>query len=85
MLYRPESRKFSLKVNSENVSYSVVSGSLPSHGLQPARFLSPWDSPGKNTGVGCHFLLPGDFSDPGIEPESPELQAVYLLSEPLFG
>jgi len=24
---------------------------------QPTRFLCPWDSPGKNTGVGCHFLL----------------------------
>ena len=24
---------------------------------QSARFLCPWDSPGKNTGVGCHFLL----------------------------
>ena len=27
------------------------------HGLQPSRFLSPWDFPGKNTGVGCHHLL----------------------------
>ena len=27
------------------------------HGLQPTRLLHPWDSPGKNTGVGCHFLL----------------------------
>ena len=24
---------------------------------QPTRLPSPWDSPGKNTGVGCHFLL----------------------------
>ena len=24
---------------------------------QPTRLLHPWDSPGKNTGVGCHFLL----------------------------
>ena len=24
---------------------------------QPTRLLCPWDSPGKNTGVGCHFLL----------------------------
>ena len=29
------------------------------HGLNPARLLCPWDSPGKNTGVGCHFLLWG--------------------------
>ena len=36
---------------------SVVSDSLRPYGLQPARLLCPWDSPGKNTGVGCHFLL----------------------------
>ena len=30
---------------------------LPPHGLQPTRLLCPWDSPGKNIGVGCHFLL----------------------------
>ena len=27
------------------------------HGLQPTRLPRPWDSPGKNNGVGCHFLL----------------------------
>ena len=37
------------------------SNSLRTHGLQPARLLCPWDSPGKNTGVGCHFLLLGIF------------------------
>ena len=31
------------------------------HGLQPTRLLCPWDFPGKNTGLGCHFLLPGIF------------------------
>ena len=36
---------------------SVVSDSLRPHGLSPARLLYPWDFPGKNTGVGCHFLL----------------------------
>ena len=34
---------------------------LRPHGLQPARLLCPQDSPGKNTGVGCHFLLQGIF------------------------
>ena len=29
--------------------------------LWPARLLCPWDFPGKNTGVGCHFLLQGVF------------------------
>ena len=36
------------------LSLSVVYNSLQPHGLQPARLLCPWDSPGKNTGVGCH-------------------------------
>ena len=36
---------------------SVVSDSVRPHGLQPTRLLRPWDSPDKNTGVGCHFLL----------------------------
>ena len=43
------------------VSRSVVSDSVWPRGLQPARLLSPWDSPGKNTGVGCHSLLQGIF------------------------
>ena len=30
---------------------------LQTHGLWPPRLLSLWDFPGKNTGVGCHFLL----------------------------
>ena len=36
---------------------SVVSNSMRPHRLQPTRLPLPWDSPGKNTGVGCHFLL----------------------------
>ena len=32
---------------------------------KPARLLCPWDSPGKNTGVGCHALLQGIFSIQG--------------------
>ena len=36
---------------------SVVSDSVRPHRQQPTRLLRPWDSPGKNTGVGCHFLL----------------------------
>ena len=41
-------------------SCSVVSDSLQPHGLWPTRLLSPWDFPGMNTGVGCHFLLTRD-------------------------
>ena len=36
---------------------STVSDSPRAQGPWPARLLCPWDSPGKNTGVGCHFLL----------------------------
>ena len=35
----------------------VVSHSYQPHELQPTRLPCPWDSPGKTTGVGCHFLL----------------------------
>ena len=38
-------------------SRSVMSDSLRPHGLEPTRLLCPWNSPGKITGVGCHFLL----------------------------
>ena len=36
---------------------SVVSDSVRPHRRQPTRLLCPWDFLGKNTGVGCHFLL----------------------------
>ena len=36
---------------------SVVSDSVRPHRRQPTRLPGPWDSPGKNTGMGCHFLL----------------------------
>ena len=39
----------------------VMSDSVWPYRLQPARLLCPWDSPGKNTGAGCHFLLQGIF------------------------
>ena len=43
-------------------SHSVVSDSLRPQGLLPTRLLCLWDFPGKNTGVGCHFLLQGNLS-----------------------
>ena len=36
---------------------SVMSDSVRPHKRQPTRLPRPWDSPGQNTGVGCHFLL----------------------------
>ena len=47
---------------------SVVSDSVWPHGLLPARLLCPWDSPGNNTGVGCHALLQRIFLTQGSNP-----------------
>ena len=46
-----------IQFSSVQVSRSVVSDSVQPHGWQPTRLPHPWDSPGKNTGVGCHFIL----------------------------
>ena len=48
------------------LSCSVMSDSLGPHGLQLARLLCPWNFPGKNTGVGCLFLLHGIFLTQGL-------------------
>ena len=47
---------------------SVVSDSLQLYGPYPPRLHCPWDSPGKNTGVGCHALLQGIFLTQGWNP-----------------
>ena len=43
-----------------------MSNSLRPHGLQPTMLLCPWDFPGKNTRVGCHFLLQEIFLIQGL-------------------
>ena len=53
--------------------------SVRPHGLQPTRLLRPWDSPGKNTGVGCHFLL----QCMKVESESEVAQSCLILSDPM--
>ena len=55
-----DGKRLKPKFESESVSRSVMSNSVQPHGLsQTTRLLYPWNSPGKNTGVGCHFLLQG--------------------------
>ena len=56
---------FSLAVKNESVSCSVVFDSLRPRGLKPTKLLCPWNYPGKNTGVGCDFLLQGIFLTQG--------------------
>ena len=66
------------------LSCSVVSNSLPPHGLQPTRLFWPWDFPGNNTELDCRFLLWGVFLTQGSNPHllSPALQVDYLPTEP---
>ena len=52
-----KAREFQINICCCCLVTSVVSDSVQPYGLKPARLLCPWDSPGKNTGVGCHFLL----------------------------
>ena len=64
---------------SESVSRSVRSDSLQPHG--PARLLCPWDSPGKNTGVGSRAFLQGIFPTQGSNLDLPHCRpALYHLS-----
>ena len=58
---------------------TVVSDSVRPHGLQPTRLLHLWDSPGKNTGVGFHFLL----QCMKVESESEVTQSCLTLSNPM--
>ena len=62
--------------------HSVVSDFLMTHGLLPARIFCPWAFPGKNTGVGCHFLLQGIFLTQGPNPSLLHWQADSLLLVP---
>ena len=63
------------------VSGSVVSSSLEPHGLQSARLLCPWNSPGRNTGVGSHALLQVIFLTQGSNAGLPHCkQSLYHLS-----
>ena len=58
-------RKIIILYFSYNVSPSVMSSLLQPRGQTPARLLCPLNSPGKNAGVGCHFLLQGIFLTQG--------------------
>ena len=53
------------------------------HGLYPDRLLYPWEFPGKNPGLGCHFLLQGIFPTQGLNPHLLHWQVGSLpLSHP---
>ena len=56
-----------------------MSNSVWPHRRQPTRLPHPWDSPGKNTGVGCHFLL----QCMKVKSESEVAQSCPTLSDPM--
>ena len=58
---------------------SLRSDSVRPHRWQCTRLRSPWDSPGKNTGVGCHFLLQCMI----VKSESEVTQSFPTLSDPM--
>ena len=61
--------------------YSIVSDSLRSHGLQPARLFCPWGFSRQEYWSGLPYPPPEDLPNPGIEPRSPPLQMDSLPSE----
>ena len=58
---------------------SVVSDSVRPHRRKPTRLRHPWDSPGRNTGVGCHFLL----QCMKVKSESEVAQSCLTLRDPM--
>ena len=56
-----------------------MSDSMRPHRRQPTRLPRPWDSPGKNTGVGCHFLL----QCMKVKSESEVAQSCPTLGDPM--
>ena len=51
------------------ISYVMhVCSAMSYYGLQPANLLCPWNFPGRNIGLGCHFLLQGIFPTQGLNP-----------------
>ena len=56
-----------------------MSDSVRPHRRQPTRLPRPWDSPGKNTGVGCHFLL----QCKKVKSQSEVAQSCLILSDPM--
>ena len=56
-----------------------LSNSVRPHRRQPTRLRCPWDFPGKNTGVGCHFLL----QCMKVKSESEVAQSCLTLTDPM--
>ena len=79
----PHSKKKNQAISNKTINFccqvaSVVSDSVRPQRRQPTRLPHPWDSPGKNTGVGCHFLL----QRMQVKSDSEVAQSCPTLSDP---
>ena len=75
---------FNLLMKSHSLSFKVlITQSCLTlcglHGLEPARLLCPWDSPGRNTGVGCHSLLQETFPTQGLNSGHPHYRQILFF------
>ena len=63
-----------------------MSDSVQPHRPEPTRLLCPWDSPGKNTGVGCHALLQEIFPTQGLDLclTSPVLAGGFFITSAMW-
>ena len=77
----PKYWSFSFSIIPSKEIASVVSDSVRLHRQQPTRFPHPWGSLGKNTGVGCHFLL----QCMKVKSESEVAQSCPTPSDPMNG
>ena len=78
---KKKKKKFQLRNSREVIGarWWIKAYSVRSHRQQPTRLHHPWDSPGKNTGVGCHFLL----QCVKVKSESEVAQSCLTFSDPL--
>ena len=77
----PPGKPICIHESESKVAQSCPTLCDPMDWLYPTRLLHPWDFPGKNTGVGFHFLLQAIFPTQGLNPGLPHCrQTLYRLS-----
>ena len=72
-------KTMTFKVDLKWTRISISNHALRTHAHLCPNFVTPWDFPGKSTGVGCHFLLLGIFPTQGSSPHLLHWQADSLL------
>ena len=78
--FQQEGHKVTLLLLLSPQSCPTLCDPVRPHRWQPTRLPCPWDSPGKNTGVGCHFLL----QCMKVKSESEVTQSCLILCDPIY-